>query len=326
MTIKEWSNHPVLIPRLEALILTKINSVLVLGAGAMGAAYASRFYEMNPGIVSFVASGERFQRLKADGLVVNNQHYAIPVLSPEYDLPPADLIIVALKHHHLKTALQDIKKRVGDKTIFLSIMNGLDSEPMIGSVYGDEKVVYATALGIDAQRDGNIINYSKGGTIFFGEAENKGLSDRVKSIQDLFESAGIDYQTPADMIRILWWKFMINVGINQPSAVLSAPYGVFQTSPHAQRIMESAMREALLVAQASRVNLSEEDIQEWYPVLNTLDPEGKTSMLQDIEAGRKTEVDIFAGKVIELGNTFNLATPVNEFLFHAIKALEQNRT
>jgi 2-dehydropantoate 2-reductase len=326
MTSKGWSNHPVLILRLEALILTKINSVLVLGAGAMGAAYASRFYEMNPGIVSFAASGNRFQRLKRDGLVVNNQHYAIPVLSPEDDSPPADLIIVALKHHHLKTALQEIKKRVSDKTIFLSIMNGLDSEPVIGSVYGEEKVVYAIALGIDAQRDGNVINYSKGGTIFFGEAENNELSDRVKSIQDLFDSAGMDYQTPTDMIRILWWKFMINVGINQPSAVLSAPYGVFQTSPHAQRIMESAMREALLIAQATRVNLSEKDIQEWYPVLNTLDPEGKTSMLQDIEAGRKTEVDIFAGKVIELGKSFNLATPVNEFLFHAIKVLEQNRT
>ena len=306
----------------EAIKLTRINSVVVLGAGAMGAAYASRFYEMDPGIVSFAASGDRFQRLKMEGLVVNSQHYQIPVTSPEDASPPADLIIVALKHHHLETALQEIKNRVGEKTIFLSIMNGLDSEPMIGAVYGEEKVLYATAVGIDAQRDGSLINFSKGGTIFFGEAENTVLSERVKVIQALFKKAGIDYQSPDDMIRIMWWKFMINVGINQPSAVLSAPYGVFQTSPHAQQIMESAMREAMLVAKASEVNLSERDIQEWYPVMNTLDPEGKTSMLQDIEAGRRTEVDIFAGKVIELGKTFSVPTPVNEFLFHAIKVLE----
>jgi 2-dehydropantoate 2-reductase len=57
--------------------------------------------------------------------------------------------------------------------------------------------------------------------------------------------------------------------------------------------------------------------------MNTLDPEGKTSMLQDIEAGRRTEVDIFAGKVIELGKTFSILTPINEFLFNAIKVLEQ---
>lgn len=289
----------------------------------MGAAYASRFYEMDPGIISFAASGNRFQRLKTEGLVVNNQHYKIPVTSPEDASPPADLIIVALKHHHLETALQEIKNRVGEETVFLSIMNGLDSESMIGAVYGEEKVLYATAVGIDAQRDGNLINFSKGGTIFFGEAENNELSERVKSIQTLFEKAGIDYQTPDDMIRIMWWKFMINVGINQPSAILSAPYGVFQTSSYAQQIMESAMREAILVAKASKVNLRENDIQEWYPVMNTLDPEGKTSMLQDIEAGRRTEVDIFAGKVIELGKTFSILTPINEFLFNAIKVLEQ---
>ena len=118
---------------------------------------------------------------------------------------------------------------------------------------------------------------------------------------------------------------MINVGINQPSAVLAAPYGIFQTSAHAQQIMESAMREAMLVAKAAGVNLSEKDIKDWYPVMNTLDPEGQTSMLQDIEAGRRTEVDIFAGKVIELGTSLNIPTPVNEFLFHAIKVLEHQK-
>jgi 2-dehydropantoate 2-reductase len=256
---------------------------------------------MDPGIISFAASGGRFHRLKSEGLVVNNKHYAISVLSPDDTSPPADLIIVALKHHHLSAALQEIQNRVGENTVFLSIMNGLDSEPMIGSVYGDEKVLYATAVGIDAQRDGNAVNYSKGGTIFFGEADNTVVSERVIAIQALFERAGIDYQTPVDMMRIMWWKFIINVGINQPSAVLAAPYGVFQTSLHAQQIMESAMREAMLVA----------------------NPEGKTSMLQDIEAGRKTEVEIFAGKVIELGKSYRIPTPVNEFLFHAIKVLEQ---
>ena len=288
----------------------------------MGAAYASRFYDMDPANISFAASGERYQRLKAEGLIVNDRHYGISAVYPEDTSPPADLIIVALKHHHLQTALQEIQNRVGENTIFLSIMNGLDSEPIIGSVYGEDKVVYATAVGIDAQRAGNVVNYSKGGTIYFGEADNTVLSERVKSIQALFERAGIDYQTPTDMIRIMWWKFMINVGINQLSAVLSAPYGVFQASIHAQQIMETAMREALLVAKASGVNLSEKDIQEWYTFMNTLDPNGKTSMLQDIEAGRITEVDIFAGKVIQLGQSYKVPTPVNEFLFHAIKVLE----
>ena len=303
--------------------MTSVKTVVVLGAGAMGAAYASRFYDFHRASISLAASGKRYHRLKADGLVVNNKHYAIPILSPDDPTPPADLIIVALKHQYLAEALQDLKNRVGDKTVFLSVMNGLDSEPIIGSIYGDEKVLYATAVGIDAQRNGNVVNYSKGGTIFFGEADNTILTERVKNIQALFERAGIVYQTPPDMMRIMWWKFMINVGINQASVVLSAPYGVFQTSKHAQQIMESAMREVMTVAESAGVNLVEKDISDWYTYLKTFDPAGRTSMLQDIEAGRVTEVDIFAGKVIDLGKAYDIPTPVNETLFHAIKVLEQ---
>ena len=83
------------------------------------------------------------------------------------------------------------------------------------------------------------------------------------------------------------------------------------------------MREVITLARAADVNLVEEDIDNWYAFLQTLHPEGRTSMLQDIEAGRKTEVDIFAGKMVELGKTYSIPTPVNETLLHAIKVIEE---
>jgi 2-dehydropantoate 2-reductase len=299
-------------------------SVVILGAGAMGAMYASLFYKMDPTCIAFAATGERYVRLKQEGIVVNGKHYPIPALSPDDPAPPADLVLVAVKHHHLIEALPALENRVEDNTLILSVMNGLDSETIIGSVYGQEKVLYAIAAGTDPRREGKRVQYDNSGTIFFGEVENHGeLSERVKSVQALFEKAGIGYQTPPDMMRILWWKFMVNVGMNQTSAVLSIPYGVFQRSEHARQIMESAMREAKALSEAANVNLSEQDIEDWYAVMQTMHPEGKTSMLQDVEAGRKTEVEIFAGKVIELGETYHIPTPVNETLFHAIKVIEE---
>jgi 2-dehydropantoate 2-reductase len=297
--------------------------VAILGAGAMGAAYASKFYDADPASISFVANGKRAARLRTDGLIVNGQHYAIPVYTPSDNAPPADLILFALKHQHLAGAIHDLANRMVENTVILSVMNGLDSEPMLAEVYGWDKVLYAVAVGIDAQRDGNTVTFTKDGTIFFGEANNTVLSDRVKRVQAIFDRAQIPWQSPDDMIRNMWWKFMINVGINQASAVLGASYGVFQTSEHAQAVMESAMREVIAVAEAEQVNLVENDIQEWYTFLNTLHPDGKTSMLQDIEAGRMTEVDIFAGKMVELGRRHGIPTPVNETLLHAIKVIEQ---
>ena len=125
------------------------------------------------------------------------------------------------------------------------------------------------------------------------------------------------------MLRMLWWKFMFNVGINQASAVMRAPYGVFQTVPEAQALMEALMREVLVLAQAAHINLTEQDLLDWYPVLKRLSPQGKTSMLQDIEAQRKTEVELFAGKVIALGRQYGLPTPVNQTVYNIIHILEQ---
>jgi len=305
--------------------MPEIETIAIIGAGAVGGAYAAILYDWNPRSVSLIAGGGRFDRLSREGLIVNGRAYRIPVLRPEDPSPPSDLIIVAVKHHHLDSAIVEMRNRVGDETIILSVMNGIESEERIGAAYGMDKVLYAVSVGIDAQREGNRINYTNQGRIFFGEAGNDFLSDRVKRVQALFDRAGIAYVTPPDMIRTLWWKFMINVGINQASAVLRAPYSVFQKSREAQELMDSAMREVIALAGKIGVSLSGNDVDDWYRVLAGLDPDGKTSMLQDVEAGRKTEVEMFAGRMIELGKRHGVPTPVNQRLFDEIKAIEAGK-
>ncbi len=119
---------------------------------------------------------------------------------------------------------------------------------------------------------------------------------------------------------------MINVGINQTSAVLKAPYGVFQKLPVAYEWVEAAMYEVVVLSEKAGVFLTEEDVKKFWPILNHLSPEGKTSMLQDIEAGRKTEVDYFAGKVCELGKKYQVPTPVNDQLYKMIHIIEEMAT
>ena len=303
--------------------MSSVERVSVIGAGAMGAFYASKFFDLDRSCISLIARGERADRLMEQGLIVNNKHYSVPVVRPEDKSPPSDLIIVAVKHHHLPEAIQDMKNRIGERSLILSVMNGIESEEQIGAVYGMDKVLYAVAVGIDAVRQGNSITYTNEGKLFFGEAKNLVLTERVKRVKSLFDLAGIVHETPDDMIRILWWKFMINVGMNQVSAVLCAPYSVFQASQEARELMESAMREVITIAKVAKVYLSEEDIENWYSFLSGLSPQGKTSTVQDVEAKRKTEVEMFAGKVIELGKTYGIPTPVNQTLFRLIKVLEQ---
>jgi 2-dehydropantoate 2-reductase len=298
-----------------------IEKIAIIGAGALGAAYGSLLYEMDPRCVCFIAGGARHDKLKSEGVVVNGKPYSIVVLSPG-EATPADLLIVAVKHHHLDQAIAEMKNAIGPATTILSVMNGIDSEERIGAAYGMDKVVYGLALGIDAVREGTRVHYTNQGRIFFGEAKNPHMTDRVLRIKALFDRAGIAYVIPPDMIRSLWFKYMVNVGANQVSAVLRANYGILRTSPEARELMESAMREVIVIAAVIGVDLQEKDIEEWYKVLDALNPAGMTSMFQDVEAGRKTEVEMLAGTVIELGKRLGVATPVNQRLFDELSRIE----
>jgi 2-dehydropantoate 2-reductase len=303
--------------------MQKIRKVAILGAGAMGAYFASRFFDTAGFSTVLIAKENRLDKLTNNGLVINGKPYAIPVIHPDKATSPVDLIIVALKHHHLEKGVQGLEKLIGDSTLIISVMNGLESEEYIGSIYGMDKILYTISVAIDALREGNRVTYTKPGKHYFGHAVNTRPSQRVLRVQEAFDQAGIVHETPEDMIRMLWWKFMINVGMNQASAVMRAPYGIFRTSPEARGLMEDLMEEVIALAQVMNVNLTKRDIEEWYPFINVLSPQGKTSMLQDIEAKRKTEVEIFGGKVVELGKTHSVPTPVNQAVFQIIRVLEQ---
>ena len=128
-----------------------IRRIGIIGAGAVGGAYGAMLYDADPGCVSFVAAGDRLRRLKKRGLVVNGKPYMIRVIDASDPSPPADLLIVAVKHHQLEEALDEMRQMVGEETAILSLMNGVESEEQIGRVYGADKVLPAVVVGIDAR-------------------------------------------------------------------------------------------------------------------------------------------------------------------------------
>ena len=300
----------------------EINRILIVGAGAVGAAVAGIVGD--PSAVSILAGGERASRYRRDGFLLNGVRRDFPLVSPAEASEP-DLVIVAVKSYQLPRAVSDMKNHVGPGTLILSLLNGISSEEALAAEFGEEKVPLAMILGIDAVREGNATRFSGTGKIHFGDARNEAgrWSQRVTRIARFFERSDVPFVVPQDMVRSLWYKFMINVGINQASAVLRASYGVFQSMPEAKEVMESAMRETVELSRALGTGLLDGDVAAWYDTLRTLAADGKTSMLQDVEAKRKTEVDAFAGTMLRLGDAAGLAVPVNRTLFNLIRAIER---
>jgi len=314
----------------------EIEKVLVVGAGAVGTAIASLMHNQIPGSVSVLAEGERLDRYRKTGFVVNGLRYDFPLVQATKTTGTegnfADLVIVAVKHHHLDKVIQEMRGFVGPETTILSLLNGIESEETLGAAFGPgagapEGVSippYAMILGIDAVRVGNDTRFASGGKIFFGETHNLAgaWSDRVARIARFFERTGVAYVVPENMLHSLWYKFMINVGINQVSAVLRSPYGVFQKLKEAREAMEAPMREVIALSHAVGVDLVDEDLFRWEETLAALHPDNLTSMCQDVLAKRKTEVEMFAGTVIALGKKYGVPTPANAMLFDLLRTIE----
>ena len=303
-------------------VTNPIKTVTIVGAGAMGAAYAAMFTDAPGFSVAFAARGERYAHLRNRTFTVNNRLYPFRVIHPDRPDAPADLILVTLKHHHLEGALGDIAALTGPDTVILSVMNGLESEAIIGAACGMDHLVYAVAVAIDAVHENGSYRFGQPGRIIFGPIRDDGSGPSLQRIAEALGRAGIDYELPADIMRAMWWKFMINVGINQASAVLRAPYRIFHTSADARELQRSLMQEVVALAGRAGIDLGRKDIDAWDEILAGLNPGGKTSMLQDVEAGRRTEVEIFAGKVIALGRTYDMPTPVNATVRRIIRVIE----
>jgi 2-dehydropantoate 2-reductase len=305
--------------------MEKINSVLIAGAGAIGLTVAQAIYKSDPDCVSILAKGERLERYRKNGLWVNGQRIDFRLAWGE----KADLIIVASKFHHLNEIMEDIAPSVGKDTIILSLLNGISSEEVIGGRLGRERLPLAMVIGIDAAHRGEATTYTRKGVICFGDGEGKN-GEREEKIAEFFTRTGVEFKLAPNMKRMLWYKFMINVGINQATAILRLPYGAFMRKgasgevPEARLMVEKAMHEVIAVANAEGIDLNEEDIENWYKIINTHNPAGLTSMCQDVLAKQKTELEMFGLTIMELGKKHGISVPVNELYYLQLRTIEQS--
>lgn len=295
--------------------------ITLIGLGAIGASYASLLNNCEEVELNILLDEDRLKRYKSSEFKVNGEIQNFNYCNRNSAAKPADLVIIAVKYNDLTNAIEAVKNHVGDETIIMSLLNGIDSEEIIGETYGLEKMLYSLCLGIDAQRVGLNVNYGSAGKIIFGEKSGE-TTDRVKRIFDIFVKAGVPFECPKDIYKKLWWKFMINLCSNQPTAILGANYYYLNTHD-GHKIMKLIMEEVRQVALKKDVLLTDADFEAWLTILNTMVPESKTSMLQDIDAGRLTEVDMFSGVIRKLGKEYGVPTPYNDLMYHMLKVKEQ---
>ena len=298
----------------------KIESVAVLGAGAVGSYVIWGLSEKAGVRLGVVAEGERAERLKQNGCAVNGTVYRPEVWTPR-EVHGVDLLVVALKYGALPGAMESIRAVVGEHTVVMSLMNGVDSEELIGAQVGDEKVI-RSLIKVASHKEEDGYHFDPDATlgIIFGEEHAPFESERVRAIVALFEGTGIHYRVTDEIRAEMWSKFRLNVCNNLPQAILGAGVGCYRDSEHMKAISEGLRRELEAIAAAKGIELSKVDTSGRGSVVP---PTARYSTLQDLDAKRHTEIDMFSGALMRMGEELGIPTPYNEYTYHMIKALEE---
>ena len=300
-----------------------IQSVGILGLGAVGGMIFDFLNKEYHSSLYVLADGNRAERLKKEGITINGQRYDINVLDSSNKDVKLDLIIFCVKNYDLEKAIEYLKPYVYPKTIILPLLNGVCATEIIMKYFPYNKVLYGLIVKTDATRlPEHKIQYALSGEIQFGFATNNPISNAVKEIQDYLSNTGLNVTVFSDMRRMIWKKWMLNIGANQVSAITGGNYLHFQVVPEIRELLELAMNEILRIAKAEGIILTTEDRDETIQYLTTFPLPKKTSMLQDVEAKRRTEIDDMGGMVRQYSRKWNIPTPVNDTLFLSIKAKE----
>ncbi len=139
----------------------------------------------------------------------------------------------------------------------------------------------------------------------------------------MFDKADIPYEIDEDMLKGIWFKFMCNIGENMTCALLGIPFGGFQVSDHANWVRIEAMKEVAAIAQKKGISIGKKEIEMQNKTILTIPYPNKPSTLQDLEAFKHTEIDMFAGTVIQMGRELGIPTPICEMFYHGIHVLEE---
>lgn len=296
----------------------EFKNVALIGAGAVGAYFIYGFTNRSDLDFCVVAEGDRLARLKKDGIIINDETFRPNVRTPQ-DAKGADLVLVCTKYTGLMDALPMIETIVDAHTTVISLLNGIDSEEIIASRIGEAHMLYSV-MRISSERRGGKIHFVPETTIgvSVGEKDTPDTTPRLQAFLALMEKSNLKATVPPNILVDQWNKYANNIIFNLPQAVLGVGYGAYYSSTNVAAIRDRLFDEIVAVAKAEGISgLRQAD---WR---GAAVPTARFSTLQDLDAGRHTEIDMFTGVLIRLANKHNIAVPFAEYTHYAIKALEE---
>jgi 2-dehydropantoate 2-reductase len=297
--------------------------IAIIGAGGIGAPLGASLATAGQDVI-FLARGAHLAAMRANGLRVEGDRgetVVRPVQATDDPaaIGPVDLVLFCVKLWDVEATGQQIRRLIGAETIVIPLQDGVDASERLLPILGAMHVLGGVAIVTGSiVAPGVVRQFGKHHRIIFGELDGQ-ITSRVERIRDVCQAAGIEAVLSGDIQRARWEKFIMLVAISGLCALVRRPIGDLRDEPDIAPLIDDAMREVVEVGRACGVKFSPDVLHSLRPLIHDVSPNTTPSMAVDLLAGNRLELPWLAGKVVQLGATHSVPTPVNRVVYAALK-------
>ena len=301
-----------------------MKQIMMVGAGSVGGFFGAHLAKNNPN-VSFLLRPRTLEAVKRNGLTIKSAkgNFTVhpPAASDPRQLATPDLIILAVKAYDLDEVMTQLEPVLTERTVILTLQNGIDTEDRIISRLHRDCVVGGVAFIYSKIVEPGVIEHYKRGGVAIGELMGH-KSERVSQIAEMFKQAGISCQLSEDIRKSKWEKMCWNCVFNPLTVVIDDKVAKALDHPQMAGVIRQIVGEVAAVSAAVKVPLAPdmaEKVVKWTQELRDI----HTSMYDDWKAKRPTEIDYLNGYIVRVGRELGIPTPVNEALTAMVKTITE---
>ena len=302
--------------------------IVVLGAGAMGSVIGGLLAKSGNDVWLVDVWRETVEAINNRGLRIDDKDGNSKVVPVHATTDPceagaADLVLVFVKCYDTEAAVRQALPAMGADTTVLSLQNGWGNGPRIAQIVGDERLLLGVCYhSATVAGPGHVLHVGHGVT-FMGEPDGT-MSNRLRRIADTFNTSGIEVTATSEVLKAIWSKLALNVCTLPTTALLRFFSPQLMEHSGVVNLMKALLREVVTVAGAQDIPLSFEERWEVITaLLRGLGRNARSSMRQDVDRRRRTEIDVINGAVVDAGRRLGIPTPYNDTMFWLMKSLEE---
>jgi 2-dehydropantoate 2-reductase len=296
--------------------------VLVVGAGGVGGFFGARL--ARSGVpVTFLARGAHLTAMQGSGLRVKSTaggEWVVPVdaVADVAGRSPADVVLFCVKSFDTDSAAAAIRAAVRPDTAVVSLQNGVDNEERLERVLGPGHAVGGVAYVFATIEAPGVIAHRLYGRVVVGELDGR-PSPRLQALHEALTVAGIPAEVTPDIRRVLWEKYLLITAQAGMTALVRAPIGVVRAVPETWRMYRTIVEELAALARAEGVSLPAGVVDTVVKAAEGLSPEARSSLFDDLEQGRRLELEALHGHAVRLGERHGIPTPMVSAVYAALK-------